>query len=111
MFRISSRVSLQELTDELGHKDYRRTLKWLKRRRVPCKKEGRGYYVLRWHLDFASFLEIAEDLRKLFPTNWFKIFEASVSDKKMVHAVFAVIPPNVIPERSKGNNNEHKYFK
>jgi len=111
MLKLSRRVSLQSFTEELGYKDYRRTLKWLQKRNIPCKKEGRGYYILRWHIEFSNLLEIAEDLKKRFPSNWFKIFEATVEDNNMVQAVFEVLPPNSYTQKRNGNNSGHKFFK
>lgn len=92
MLNFTKRITVKQLTSELGFKDYRKTIKWLKERDIPFKNDGRGYYVLMWHIEFSSSLEVAKDLQELFPQKWEQMLGSMIPDARLLQAVLEVIP-------------------
>lgn len=106
MLNFTKRITVKQLTSELGFKDYRKTIKWLKERDIPFKNDGRGYYVLVWHIEFASSLEVAKDLQELFPQKWEKMIQSMVQDTRLLQAVLEVMPATNLNVRSQGTKGK-----
>ena len=110
MLNFTKRITVQELTKELGFPDYRKTIKWLKARSIPFKNDGRGYYVLMWHIEFATSLEIAQDLQERFPQKWEKMIASVLQDACLLQAILEAMPSTNQNVRSQGTKGK-TFFK
>ncbi len=110
MKEFAQRVSFVQLGQEINRKDCRSIKEWLNEKNIPFRKERGEYYVFRWHIDFSTALDIADDLRKRFPLNWFNVFETVCSDKVMLKAVFEIMPPEPSRKKDGKGNNGRTFF-
>lgn len=105
------RISISEVSERLGYKDNRTAKKWLTEKNIPIKRTGREWTVFEYLVEHEIQLELALDIKQMYPNTWAEIYDYKTDDKNMVKAVMTSLPKtNRIIKKTKKNNNPKKFI-
>lgn len=103
-------LSLSEVADRLSLKDKRTVNRWLKENNIPFYKIGNRLHVDEFQFEFKRQQLVVEKLMKLYPNQWFEIYDVTTTDKLMVQAIFKLFQPKLKANRV-NTNKKRKFIK
>ena len=109
-FITEQTLTIQEIKEELGFENDRKTRTWLKRNNISIEKVGGKPMVYKFLFDFKRQLDIVYRLKETYPFTWSEIYKLTTKDESMINAVFVIHPPLIEPTKRKAISNSQIYF-